>query len=138
MLKNVDESSEIEKKVLYCKKKGMKLLQLSIILILSSFLFSNCSNKKNVEKYELSKIGKSVESYYFDRNVSSEYFTKINKLEPISYTTIEDSTATYMAKVYFEGIITMNNGGSRKYDIRDTLFVYLNKDFKVLNIKQEH
>ena len=116
----------------------MKLNLLSIILILFSLFFINCNNRKNVEKYELIKIGKSVEDYYFHKNATSDYFVTINKLEPISYSAIKDTTATYLGKVYFEGVISMTNGGSRKYDIKDTLDVYLNNDFKVLNIKQEH
>ena len=115
----------------------MKLMRFSVILILLSFFIASCDNKKNAEKYELTQIKKSLEDYYLHKNASSDYFVKINKLEPISYTAVKDTAASYVARVYFEGIITMTNGGGRKYDIQDTLSVYLNDNFKVLKVEQD-
>lgn len=109
----------------------MKRLFILLGVLLFTFIFSACDNR---DKTKIA-MDKSFREFIKENDKKTNYNTRIQHVDIISYIALEDSNRqneneVYEAKVHFMAT-TSYEGSMKIYNINDTITSFFDKDLKM-------
>lgn len=111
----------------------MKKYILIVISIVSLFLLSSCDSRK------LEEMGESYRLHIRASDEENGMHTKLEAVVPVSFIELKDEEKieekdAYLAKIY---VVSKSwySGGSRIYNLNDTLEIYFDKNRNYIRIK---